>query len=224
MTIDPFIRISAFIAKLSERQYCWRVFEDFHSQEKSNSLTYTIASSCVCTSPLAVMTIGGLHDFVKVSISASFKSFLLIICIDAPESTTNSRSSSLRFDAGEAFSTSSSRLSSSPTTATSSDSETREGEDRKENDPSPVPVSSFNVDDRTGTPVVCRESNHEQGRQANQKLTKNNSKETMIDRGHPLFADSDRASSEIPEWLQEFREKLVDDEVPEQRLTRQFFS
>ena len=35
LTIDPFIRISVFIAKLSERQYCWRVFEDFHSQEFS---------------------------------------------------------------------------------------------------------------------------------------------------------------------------------------------
>ena len=66
----------------------------------SNSLTYTVASSCVCTSPLAVMTIVGLHDFVKVSISALLKSFLLIICIDAPESTTNSRSSGLRLDAG----------------------------------------------------------------------------------------------------------------------------
>ena len=63
-----------------------------------NSLTYTVASSCVCTSPLAVMTIVGLHDFVKVSISAEFKSFLLIMCIDAPESTTNSRSSGSRFD------------------------------------------------------------------------------------------------------------------------------
>ena len=41
----------------------------------SNSLTYTFASSCVCTSPLAVMTIVGLHDFVKVSISATFKFF-----------------------------------------------------------------------------------------------------------------------------------------------------
>ena len=46
------------------------------------------------------MTFVGLHGFVKVSISASFKSFLLIICIDAPESTTNSRSSGLRVDAG----------------------------------------------------------------------------------------------------------------------------
>ena len=46
------------------------------------------------------MTIVGLHDFVKVSISASFKSFLLIICIDAPESTTNSLSSGFNIDAG----------------------------------------------------------------------------------------------------------------------------
>ena len=67
----------------------------------SNSLTYTVASSCVCTSPVAVMTIVGLHDFVKVSISASFKSFLLIMCIDALESTTNSRSSGLRVDASK---------------------------------------------------------------------------------------------------------------------------
>ena len=64
----------------------------------SNSLTYSVASSCVCTSQLAVMTIVGQHDFVKVSISAEFKSFLLIMCIVAPESTTNSLSSGQRFD------------------------------------------------------------------------------------------------------------------------------
>ena len=67
--------------------------------------------------------------------------------------------------------TSSSSSSSSPTTATSSDSETREREDQREIDSSPVLVSSFNVDDRTEKPVVCRESNHEQGQQANQKFT-----------------------------------------------------
>ena len=33
LTIDPFIRISVFIAKLSKRQYCWRILEDFHGQE-----------------------------------------------------------------------------------------------------------------------------------------------------------------------------------------------
>ena len=68
---------------------------------------------------------------------------------------------------------SSSSSSSSPMTATPSDSETREREDRTESDTSPVPVSSFNVDDRTETPVVCRESNHEQGRQANPKKNQN---------------------------------------------------
>ena len=51
--------------------------------------------------------------------------------------------------------------------------------------------------------------------QANQKLPKTYKKETKIERGNPLSADSGRASSEIPEWLQEFRENVVDDEVPE---------
>ena len=44
------------------------------------------------------MTIVGLHDFVKVSISELLKSFLLIMCIDAPESTTNSLSSGFNVD------------------------------------------------------------------------------------------------------------------------------
>ena len=57
-------------------------------------------------------------------------------------------------------STSSSSSSSSPT-ATSSDNETREREDRTESDTSPLLVSSFYVDDRTGQPLVGRESNHE---------------------------------------------------------------
>ena len=33
LTIDPFARMPVFIAKLSKRQYCWRVIEDFHSPE-----------------------------------------------------------------------------------------------------------------------------------------------------------------------------------------------
>ena len=33
LTIDPFVGIPVFIAKLSERQYCWRVFEDFQRTE-----------------------------------------------------------------------------------------------------------------------------------------------------------------------------------------------
>ena len=51
-----------------------------------------MASQCVCTSALAVITVVGLVDVVTVSISAEFKSFVLIMCINAPESTTNSLS------------------------------------------------------------------------------------------------------------------------------------
>ena len=81
-------------------------------------------------------------------------------------------------------STSSSSSSSSPT-ATSSDNETREREDRNESDTSPVPVSSFNVDDRTGQPVVGRESNHEPVHQANQKFA------------HPKKRDHDRTGQPV---------------------------
>ena len=77
---------------------------------------------------------------------------------------------------------------------TSSDNKTREREDRTESDTSRVPVSSFNVDGGTGKPVVCRETNHEQA-QANQQFPKTNEKETMIELGNPMFADSGRASS-----------------------------
>ena len=50
-----------------------------------------------------------------------------------------------------------------------------------------------------------------------QDFQKTNKKETMIERSNPLSADSGHASSEIPERLQEFRENLVDDEVPDDR-------
>ena len=55
--------------------------------------------------------------------------------------------------------------------------------------------------------------------QANQENLKTKKEGTTIERGYPLFADSGRAplNSEIPEWLQEFREHLVDDKVPEHR-------
>ena len=62
-----------------------------------------------------------------------------------------------------------------------------------------MPVST-NVDDRTGQPVVD---------QANQ-IPKTNKKEPTIERGNSLCSDT-------PEWLQEFRENLVDDEVVPER-------
>ena len=56
------------------------------------------------------------------------------------------------------------------------------------------------------------------------KIFQRQKKETMIERGHPFSSDSGRASSEIPEWLQEFRAILVDWSFWTQKLTRQFFS
>ena len=42
------------------------------------------------------LTVVGLHDFVKVSISASLKSFLLIRCIDAPEAMIGSQKAEIK--------------------------------------------------------------------------------------------------------------------------------
>ena len=63
------------------------------SRRVSRSCTNTCASSFVCTSPLAVTTVVGFLDLRRVSISSELESFLLSMCIDALESTTNSRSS-----------------------------------------------------------------------------------------------------------------------------------
>ena len=75
----------------------------------------------------------------------------------------------------------------------------REREDALNSDISPVPVSEL-FDDRTGELVET---------QANE-IPKTNKKETTIERVN-LCDDP-----EIPEWLQEFRENLVDDEIPSQ--------
>ena len=93
-------------------------------------------------------------------------------------------------------STSSSTSSSSPTV---SEIQTREREDQTESDISPVPVSEL-VDDRSGRPDDT---------QAN-KNPKPNKKKSKKEQSESLC-------SEIPEWLQEFRENLVDDRVPERR-------
>ena len=93
---------------------------------------------------------------------------------------------------------SSSSSSSSPSSPTVGEMSVREKEDAPNSDISPVPVSKF-VDDSSGRPDET---------QAN-KNPKTNKKETTIERGKPC------GDSEIPEWLQEFRENLVDDEIPE---------
>ena len=53
--------------------------------------------------------------------------------------------------------------------------------------------------------------------QANQNLPETYEKETEIERSDPLYTDSGHACSEIPGRLQDFKENVVDDEVPERR-------
>ena len=91
---------------------------------------------------------------------------------------------------------SSSSSSSSPSSPTVGEILVREREDALNSDISPVPVSEL-VDDRSGK-LEEIEANKNQ---------KPNKKETAMERGNPC-------DSEIPEWLQEFRENLVDDEIP----------
>ena len=98
----------------------------------------------------------------------------------------------------------SSSSSSSSSSLTVSEIQTREREDRIESDISPVTVSTT-VDERSGRPDIDQVN----------KNPKPNKKEPKREQSDPLLIDSGRASSAIPEWLQEFREHLVDDEIPE---------
>ena len=108
--------------------------------------------------------------------------------------------------------TSSSSSSTSPTTTVSSDSETREREDLSGIDSHPVLVSSSNVEEvmKRGDPLFAANPGSAAKPTKNQKPNK---EETTIERRDPLFAQR----SEIPEWLQEFRENRVEDRVPEHR-------
>ena len=97
--------------------------------------------------------------------------------------------------------TSSSSSSTSPTTTVSSDSETRAREDLCGIDSYPVSVSSEHVERKErGDPLTKPTKNPKP----------NKNKDHERERGDPLY-------SEIPEWLLEFKENLVDGRVPECR-------
>ena len=129
-----------------------------------------------------------------IRIICNTENFVPIVVPGLSSSSSGSSSTSRTFMKQESRSSSSS--SSSPSSPTVGDLSVREREDVTNSDISPVPVSEF-VDDRSGRPDET---------QANKNL-KTNKKETTIERGN-LCDDS-----EIPEWLQEFRENLVDDEI-----------
>ena len=132
-----------------------------------------------------------------IRIVCNTENFVPIVVPGLSSSSSGSSSTSRTPLKQESHSSSSS--SSSPSSPTVGELSVREREDVTNGDISPVPVSKF-VDDSSGKPDAD---------QANQ-TPKTNKKETTIARGNPLHSDN----SEIPEWLQEFRENLVDDEIP----------
>ena len=139
-----------------------------------------------------------------IRIQCNTENFVPIVVRGLSSSSSRSSSTSKTPSRQESHcSTSSSTSSSSPTV---SEIQSQERGDRIESDTSPVQVSN-SVDDRSRRPDDA---------QAN-KPPKTNKKEPKMERGNPLLTDSVRVSSEIPEWLQEFRENLVDDRVPERR-------
>ena len=130
-----------------------------------------------------------------IRIICNTENFVPIVVPDLSSSSSASSSTSRIPMKQESHSSSSS--SSSPSSPTVGFLSVREREDVTNSDISPVPVSEF-VDDRSGRPDET---------QANTN-PKTNKKETTMERGSPC------GDSEIPEWLQEFRENLVDDEIP----------
>ena len=129
-----------------------------------------------------------------IRIPCNTENFVPIVVPGLSSSSSGSSSASKTPSRQESHSSSSSSSSSSSPTV--GEIPVREREDATDRDISPVQVST-SVDDRSGRPDDT---------QAN-KIQKTNKKETTIERGNPL-------NCEIPEWLQEFRENLVDDEIP----------
>ena len=132
-----------------------------------------------------------------IRIPCNTENFVPIVVPGLSSSSSGSSSTSKTPSRQESHSSSSSSTSSSSPTV--SEIQTREREDRTESDISPVHVSTT-VDDRSGRPDDT---------QAN-KTQKPNEKESKKEQSDRLVV-----CSEILEWLQEFRENLVDDEIPE---------
>ena len=131
-----------------------------------------------------------------IRIVCNTENFVPIVVPGLSSSSSGSSSTSRTPTRQESHSSSSSSSSSSPSSPTVGEMSVREREDAPNSDISLVPVSEL-VDDRTGKLVETQA-----------KIPKTNKEETTIERGN-LCDDS-----EILEWLQEFRENLVDDEIP----------
>ena len=151
------------------------------------------------------------HEWINDQKPHLIKNGIRIICntenfvpivVPGLSSSSSGSSSTLRTPSrqGSHSASSSSTSSCSPTV---SEIQSQERGDRIGSDFSPVQVSN-SVDDRSGRPDDTPAN----------KTTKTNKKEPKMERSDPLLTYSVRVSSESLEWLQEFREILVDDEIP----------
>ena len=132
-----------------------------------------------------------------IRIPCNTENFVPIVVPGFSSSSSGSSSTSKTPSRQESHSPSSSSASSASPTV--SEIQIREREDGINSDTSPVQVSTT-VNDRSGQPDETQAD----------KIQKPNKKKTTIERCDPLCSND----SEIPEWLQEFRENLVDDEIP----------
>ena len=67
---------------------------------------------------------------------------------------------------------------------------------------------STTVDERSGRPDIDQANNNPKPNFLKKKNTERTGRPVLRERGDPLY-------TEIPEWLQEFRGNLVDDEILE---------
>ena len=140
-----------------------------------------------------------------IRIQCNTENFVAIVVPGLSASSSSSSHSSTSMTPSRQESdhpTSSSSSSTSPTTTVLSDSDTRQREDLSGIDSHPVPVSSSHVERKERCdPLLTKPTK-------NPKPNKNENHD--IELGDPLYSDR-------PDWLQEFRENLVDDRVPERR-------
>ena len=188
--------------KRNKRQFCmsenWMFFDNESLREHiSSSMLGKLCDENGCS----YEWINGQKPHLKkkgIRIICNTENFVPILVPGLSKSSSGSSSTSKTPSRQEGQSSSS--TSASPSSPTVDEIPVREREDPPDSDISPVPVSN-SVDDKSGQPDET---------QANQKFPEPNEKETTTERGDPLCSDD----SEIPEWLQEFRENLVDDEIP----------
>ena len=108
-------------------------------------------------------------------------------------------------------------LSASSSSSSSTSTPMTPSTETDHSDHPPAIVSSESVDRQVRRDLYSSETSEELLNKPTKipKPNKNENHEQV--RGDPYYSD-------IPEWLQEFRENLVNERVPEQRLTREFFS